>query len=699
MIDCGDIFTVAEQLQEKFKKCRKLEAADMDLLVDLIIAIRNCTNGALIQDNKFKEISFGLVIENAGVTDVADRINNDIGSFTIQDDEIPIFTGLVYKENATVASFNKYLVLNNGKGQYGTGGNILLTNNDLILIEEQYPSSYNPQEDDPNANVVDLGAFQTGDDLNDVLDVINAANPVYYIQAGTNWYFQYSIDSLRYLYGFKGTNGSYGLNNLQMDSDDLFLIFDESSGSFNNTAESLEETCLIGNTSKNNIYLVSVDEINPTMDGYYVTRGVVGTESVIKKEPDNFDPNQQFAFIGLEQKANGSQQGAMILTDPFGSYIKLTTKSTISPSGKYNIEYPSKSGTIVLDAPLDGDSYVRKNGEWEILPSLSFEGYSETGTRLDGNLYVRLGDYDNSNNGTRIEIDDSEGEFYIFTPSYSSVISDSEISLQTSGAFSVASNLVHFNSPLTLKDNTGINPFPRAATITPLTLSSDRNQSLANGDGIIEIYAGTYDASTDTPTLDNSALREGEYYIVSVGGTIDFGNGPVTLGVGDIVGCNDTEWFKKVNNNQSGDKSNLEPIETSDTGTVISLSTVGGNNCNFGTANTNTNFTIAASPVLNGWAQVLINTATEPSITGATQEGGVEWQSSTDMYMIVRNKGTEGVIYYYLPVSILTPNSYVTSNLTGEPTGSDQVLNIVSLTQAEYDAGTPVSTTLYIITD
>lgn len=39
----------------------------------------------------------------------------------------------------------------------------------------------------------------------------------------------------------------------------------------------------------------------------------------------------------------------------------------------------------------------------------------------------------------------------------------------------------------------------------------------------------------------------------------------------------------------------------------------------------------------------------------------------------------------------------IESDLTGEPTGSDQILNVVSLTQAEYDAGTPVSTTLYII--
>ncbi len=41
----------------------------------------------------------------------------------------------------------------------------------------------------------------------------------------------------------------------------------------------------------------------------------------------------------------------------------------------------------------------------------------------------------------------------------------------------------------------------------------------------------------------------------------------------------------------------------------------------------------------------------------------------------------------------------INSVTVGEPTGSDVVLNVVSLTQAEYDAGTPVATTIYNITD
>ena len=39
----------------------------------------------------------------------------------------------------------------------------------------------------------------------------------------------------------------------------------------------------------------------------------------------------------------------------------------------------------------------------------------------------------------------------------------------------------------------------------------------------------------------------------------------------------------------------------------------------------------------------------------------------------------------------------INSTTTSEPTGSDLVYNVVSLTQAEYDAGTPVATTFYII--
>lgn len=48
--------------------------------------------------------------------------------------------------------------------------------------------------------------------------------------------------------------------------------------------------------------------------------------------------------------------------------------------------------------------------------------------------------------------------------------------------------------------------------------------------------------------------------------------------------------------------------------------------------------------------------------------------------------------------TILNKPHALDSTTEGEPTGSDQIFNVVSLTQAEYDAGTPVAGTFYVIT-
>ena len=50
-------------------------------------------------------------------------------------------------------------------------------------------------------------------------------------------------------------------------------------------------------------------------------------------------------------------------------------------------------------------------------------------------------------------------------------------------------------------------------------------------------------------------------------------------------------------------------------------------------------------------------------------------------------------------IEALAEVNAIDSVTTGEPTGSDAVLNVVSLTSAEFAAGTPVATTLYLITD
>jgi len=58
-------------------------------------------------------------------------------------------------------------------------------------------------------------------------------------------------------------------------------------------------------------------------------------------------------------------------------------------------------------------------------------------------------------------------------------------------------------------------------------------------------YAGTWNASTNTPTLDNSDTGvEGALYRVTVAGTVDFGAGNISFDIGDSVVNNGTIWEK-----------------------------------------------------------------------------------------------------------------------------------------------------------
>lgn len=60
------------------------------------------------------------------------------------------------------------------------------------------------------------------------------------------------------------------------------------------------------------------------------------------------------------------------------------------------------------------------------------------------------------------------------------------------------------------------------------------------------VYMGVWNATSNTPLLINSNISgtKGNYYEVSTGGSVDFGNGVVTFNVGDWVLSNGIEWTK-----------------------------------------------------------------------------------------------------------------------------------------------------------
>jgi hypothetical protein len=55
-------------------------------------------------------------------------------------------------------------------------------------------------------------------------------------------------------------------------------------------------------------------------------------------------------------------------------------------------------------------------------------------------------------------------------------------------------------------------------------------------------YKGTWDASTNTPTIADGVGTNGDRYRVAVGGTVDLGSGPITFVAGDDVIYNGTVW-------------------------------------------------------------------------------------------------------------------------------------------------------------
>jgi hypothetical protein len=61
------------------------------------------------------------------------------------------------------------------------------------------------------------------------------------------------------------------------------------------------------------------------------------------------------------------------------------------------------------------------------------------------------------------------------------------------------------------------------------------------------IYQGTWDVTTNTPTLSDANGVQGKYYVLQQAGAYDFGSGSITFAQGDWVIYNGTKWEKLLN--------------------------------------------------------------------------------------------------------------------------------------------------------
>ena len=82
---------------------------------------------------------------------------------------------------------------------------------------------------------------------------------------------------------------------------------------------------------------------------------------------------------------------------------------------------------------------------------------------------------------------------------------------------------------------------------------------------------------------------------------------------------------------------------TVNTGTAVEIGYIFGNWCNMASANAATAYTFtnnaSGAAIVGGYGRVLINTASQPTVTGATLIKGDTWLLNTNMYMTIQYNG------------------------------------------------------------
>jgi hypothetical protein len=91
-----------------------------------------------------------------------------------------------------------------------------------------------------------------------------------------------------------------------------------------------------------------------------------------------------------------------------------------------------------------------------------------------------------------------------------------------------------------------VNSVPLGGANGVATLDALGKVPLSQLPASVVTYLGTWNASTNTPTLTNGVGDTGDLYICNVAGTVNFGAGPITFAVGDWVIYSGTQWQKSA---------------------------------------------------------------------------------------------------------------------------------------------------------
>jgi hypothetical protein len=224
-----------------------------------------------------------------------------------------------------------------------------------------------------------------------------------------------------------------------------------------------------------------------------------------------------FDYLNLDQNkiidfASGGGETAL---NP-NEWVEISTTTTLLP-GKYKLNASSGSFTIFLDNSANvGGEWVFSDSNQTISPN-TITINDITSNFTDENGIYQSGGF----------IVDSKGaSFVLFKSSFVNYdIIPLNAGLGNVTTYQLISEKGQ-NNGYTPLDSNGLVPIVHLPFTTPL------------------VYKGSWDASTNTPTLINGIGTTGDTYIVSIAGTQNLGSGNITFSVQDIVVYNGTEWEK-----------------------------------------------------------------------------------------------------------------------------------------------------------
>jgi hypothetical protein len=197
-------------------------------------------------------------------------------------------------------------------------------------------------------------------------------------------------------------------------------------------------------------------------------------------------------------------------------------------------------------------------------------------------------------------------------------------------------------------------------------------------------YQGTWDASTNTPTLNSSVGTKGYYYVVSVAGSTNL-NGITDWKVGDWAVYSGTAW-QKIDNTDSVTSVNgytgAVTLTYTDVGAFPATSTTGSGNVVLATGATQANPTIS-------------NYETFTSTSAPSYAEGEIWYDSTQKALTYYNDVTNNAVHIGQEVQLKVINNTGSSIANGTPvyvtgTSSGQSYPNIALAKADNSATSAV---------